>query len=216
MAAALLPPDRLRLEFLGPMGAARLVVAVDGTRMLALMPAARVYESDNAGPEALDRLLGLPLEPSQVVALLTGRPMCDPDISEEQVQTRMAATFERTVAWFSVSCPPGEIRYEARSRERGGVLRDASVREGISGARLLDVEYDEYGEGEGPRWPRRIRLHLARRGTTVELVASEGPAPGDVSPSMFTPLVPDGFEKRALLATLAGPGLLGLPSGPER
>ncbi len=216
MAAALLAPDRFRLEFLGPVGGPRLVVAVDGVRALALLPADRAYDSDQAQPEAMDRLLGLPLTPSQVIALLTGRPMCDPDVSEQQVHTRTAAAFARTLAWFAVTCPPDEIRYEARSRERGGTLRDATVREGVSGARLLDVDYDDYQEGLGPRWPRRIRLRLVRRDATVELIAIEGPAPGEVPPSMFAPSIPDGFEKRALLSTLGAPGFMGVPPAPER
>jgi len=142
--------------------------------------------------------------------------MCDPEISEQQVRTRMAVAFARTVAWFEIACPPDEIRYEARSAERGGMLKEASVREGIGGAMILAVEYDDHEEGQGPRWPRRIRLHLARKSTTVELVAVEGPSPGDVPADIFAPPVPEGFEKRALLASLAAPGLLGSTAGRDR
>ncbi len=216
MAAALLPPDRLRLEFFGPVGGPRLVVAVDGENAIAIQPAERSYAAGTADPKTLDRLLGLPLTPAQTIALLTGQPMCEPEVSEQQVQTKAAATFGRTVAWYEVSCPPGEIRYQARCAERGGILKEATVREGISGAMILEVEYDDHEEGRGPRWPRRIRLHLARKDAAVDLVVIEGPAASDIPPSTFAPPVPDGFEKRPLLASLPAPGLLGSTADRER
>ena len=216
MAAALLPPDRLRLEFSGPVGGPRLVVAVDGATVMAILPSERAYDSEPAGAAVLDRILGLPLAPAQLVALLTGQPMCDADKSEQQVQTKAAATFGRTLAWVEVTCPPDDIRYEGRSAERGGILKEASVREGISGAMILEVEYDDHEDGLGPRWPHRIRIRLPRRKATVELAALEGPVAGDMPGSLFSPPVPDGFEKRSLLASLSAPGLLGSTADRER
>ncbi len=216
MAVALMPPDRLRLEFFGPIGGPRLVVASDGASAIALLPADRAYESGRADPERLDRLLGLPLTPAELVALLTGRPMCSPEAAEQRMETKAAATFGRTLAWYEVHCPPGEIRYEARCQERGGALEQASVREGISGAMILEVEYDDHQEGLGPRWPRRIRLRFARQQANVELAAQEGPMASDVPESIFSPPVPDGFEQRALLDSPAAPGLLGSTAGRER
>jgi hypothetical protein len=216
LAVALLPPDRARLEFFAPVGGPRLVVAMDGQHAVALFPGERVYDAAAATPETLDRLLGLPLDPAQLVALITGRPMCRLEAARQQVQTRAAATFGRTIAWFEVSCPPGEIRYQALARERGGVLSAASIREGISGAMILDVEYDGYEEGLGPRWPRRIDLRLARRNATVTLHADEGPAASNLAPEMFAPPVPPGFERRLLGGSSSAPGLLGSTAERER
>lgn len=216
VAVALLPPDRLRLEFYGPIGGPRLVVASDGASLLALWPLERSYDRSDAVPAAMDRLIGLPLDGRQVVALLMGRPMCDPETTEHQVMTRPAATFGRTLSWYEVTCPPDSVRYQARCADRGGTLEGATIREGISGAMILEVEYGDHEEGLGPRWPRRIRLRMQRTGATVSLVALEGPEASDVPETIFAPPVPEGFEKRPLLATLAAPGLLGSTADGER
>ncbi|HXH27898.1 MAG TPA: hypothetical protein VNL37_02570 [Candidatus Polarisedimenticolia bacterium] len=209
MAVALLPPDRLRVEFYGPVGGPRLVVAVQDDRAVALLPSRKAYDSGSATPRTLDRLLGVPLDAAGLVDLLTGRPMCPPEAETQAVLTKPAATFGRTLAWYEVTCPPGDIRYRARCAERGGTLREATVQEGISGAMILAIEYEDHQEGRGPRWPRRMKIHLARRGTTVSLAAQEGPVPSDLPASIFSPPIPDGFERRPLLISLDQPGLLG-------
>jgi hypothetical protein len=209
MAAALAEPDHLRLEFFGPVGGARLVAAADGSNAVAILPGERVYDSGPADSATLDRILGLPLNGAQTIALLTGRPMCEADSSEQRVLTKAAAAFGRTVAWYEITCPPGEIRYQAHAAERGGILTAAAVREGISGDMILDVGYEDHEEGMGPRWPRRIRIRLARKNVTVDLIALEGPESSDVPASAFSLSIPEGFEKRPLLATLPGQGLLG-------
>jgi hypothetical protein len=209
MAVALLPPDRLRVEFYGPVGGPRLVVAVEGSRALALLPSRKAFDNGPATPATLDRLLGVPLDAEDLIALLTGRPMCSQQAAEQAVLSKPAVTFGRTLSWYEVTCPPGDIRYRARCAERGGVLREATVQEGISGAMILAVEYEDHQDGRGPRWPRRMRIRLARRGTTVSLSALEGPVPSDLPVSIFSPPVPGGFERRPLLVSLDEPGLLG-------
>jgi hypothetical protein len=209
LAVALLPPARFRLEFFGPAGGPRLIIASDGTDLTALLPGDRTYDREDPGPAAMDRLVGLPLDGGQFVSLLTGRPMCQPEVTEHQVMTKAAATFGRTLSWYEATCPPGEVRYQARSEDRGGVLRQATVREGISGAIILEVEYGDHEEGLGPRWPRRIQLKLAREHATVLLAALEGPGADEVPDAIFAPPIPDGFEKRPLSLSLPAPGLLG-------
>jgi hypothetical protein len=216
LAAALLPPDRLRLEVLGPVGGPRLVVAVDGRAALALLPAERAYDSGEATRETIDRLLGIPLLPAHLVALLMGRPMCRPEAAQQQMRTRAAAAFGRTVAWYEVTCPPGDIRYRALCKERGGALEAASVREGLSGDSILEVEYGDHGEGPGPRWPRRIEIRLTARSAALTLIADEGPAMSDVAPELFAPPVPEGFERRAIAESHSAPGLLGPSAERER
>ena len=216
MAVALLPPARLRLEFFGPVGGARLIVAADDTTATALLPHERAYDRAPATPETLGRLLGVPLDAEQLVALLTGRPLCRSDAVSQRIRTRAAATFGRTRAWYEVTCPPGEIRYEATCRERGGLLERATVREGISGAMILEVEYGDHVEGAGVRWPRRIRMNLVRRRATVQLTATEGPWARDVAEAIFTPPIPERFAKRPDLLSLTAPGLLGSIAERER
>ncbi len=209
MAVALMPPDRIRFEFLGPVGGPRLIVAADDGNATALLPAERVYERADGSPGSFERLLGLPLDAGGMIALLTGQPMCRAEAAEQVLHTRTAATFGRTPAWYEVVCPPGEIRYQARSQERGGVLQGATVREGTSGAMILEVEYGDHEEGQGPRWPHQIRLRLARRQTTVSLSVIDGPRASDPEASMFTPPVPSDFTPRADLLSIPVPGLLG-------
>ncbi|MFQ5876870.1 MAG: hypothetical protein ACE5JH_04135 [Acidobacteriota bacterium] len=216
MAAALAPPDGFRLEFFGPVGGPRLVVAARGVSAVALLPQERAFDVGEASAEALDRLLGVPLDTARLVALLTGRPMCRPESVEQHIRTRRAATFARTVAWFDITCPPGDVRYLGRCKERGGVVEGAVVRDGIGGDIILTVDYADYGEGPGPRWPRKIRLHLARRRTTVTLEAIDGPSAGDLPRAIFTPSIPEGFERRAILSSLPAPGLLGSTAVRER
>jgi hypothetical protein len=209
LAVALLPPDRLRLEFFGPVGAARAVLLADGASVLAALPGERAYDLQPASASGFERLLGLPLDAAGVVALLTGRPICPPETVEGRVMTRPAAAFGRSIAWFEVACPPNDIRYRAVAGERGGILREASIQQSIGGAMILRVEYDDHEAGLGPRWPRRLRLTLPREGAEVTLAAVEGPAPGDVPESLFAPAVPSGFEKRALRFSLSAAGLVG-------
>ncbi len=209
MAAVLVPPDRLRLEFFGPVGGAHLVVAASGGESIVLSPRERAWDRGPASAVGMERLIGVPLAPFDLVALLTGRPMCTETEASQTVRTRPAATFGRVHTWFDVSCPPGEIRYLARCRERGGLLETATVREGISGAMILEVEYGDHVEGSGQRWPKEIEIRVARRNTTVSLRAVDGPWAGPIQDSLFAPPVPEQFERRPLIASLTAPGLLG-------
>lgn len=213
MAVALRPPDRLRLEFFGPVGGARAVLLTDGTTTLVALPGERAYTLLPADADGFDRLLGLPVDAADLVALITGRPFCAGEAVEGQVRTRPAAAFGRTLDWFEIACPPNAVRYRAVAAERGGELREASVRETIGGAMILTVEYDDHEEGFGPRWPRRLRLTLHREGTAVTLAAVEGPEPGDAPDSLFAPAAPSGFEKRPLRLSLSAPGLVGSVAG---
>jgi hypothetical protein len=207
LAVSILPPDRVRLEFLAPGGAPWLVVAATAESTLALLPAERAYEKAESSAGALDRLLGVPLESSELIALLTARPMCAQDAVRMEVMTRPAATFGRTLSWYQVSCPPAEIRYQARCEDRGGALLSATVSEGISGAMILEADYGDYDKGLGPRWPRQVRLRLPGKGAVVQLSAVEGPWASDVPETIFTPEIPDGFEARTLSLFPEGPGL---------
>lgn len=207
LAVTLLPPDRLRLEFLGPVGGPRLVIAASRDETISLRPAERVYERAGSPARALDGILGVPLDAAGLVSLFMGRPMCPPEAVRVEVQTRPAATFGRTVSWYEVSCPPGEVRYQARCAERGGTLLSAVVREGITGAIILEVEYDDYERGLGPRWPRQIRVRLPRRQASVDLSAMEGPWARSVPEEIVSPAIPEGFRE---LAPGSSPDIQGL------
>ncbi len=81
MAVSIRPPDRLRLEFFGPVGGPRFVLAAVGARLVALDLAERAYEETEATAAAVERLLGLPVTPDQAISILTGQspgPLLDP------------------------------------------------------------------------------------------------------------------------------------------
>jgi hypothetical protein len=158
-------------------------------------------------------VLGVPLLPAELAALLLGAPMCSEGAARQQVRTKGAVAFGRTIAWCDVECPPGEIRYRARAQERGGSLLGATVQDGLSGDILLEVEYGDHEEGFGPRWPKRIVVKVPRRHSTLALQVMEGPAAGTLDPEVFAPVIPEGFH-RAPAPT--APGLLGSTAERER
>jgi hypothetical protein len=213
---ALVPPDRLRLEFLGPVGGPKAVVCMAGASAVAFLPSERAYDRGRTTSADRGRVFGLPLQTTDLIALLTGRPMCSAENAAHLVQTKAAVAFGRTSAWYEVTCPPGEIRYRARAEERGGVLEEATVREGISGAMILDVEYDGHEEGPGPGWPRHIRLRLRRESATVVLTALDGPWARDLPEGIFAPPVPEGFAERPLVFSFSAPGPVGSTAEAER
>ena len=64
-------PDALRLELPGPTGARLIAVARDG-RLTAVFPAERAVLQDVASSTTLRHLLGVELEPRDIMDLLTG------------------------------------------------------------------------------------------------------------------------------------------------
>jgi hypothetical protein len=78
VAAAVRPPDHLRLEILGPLGGPRLVIATDGREAIAIDPTGRRYDRAAATAESLARITGLPLDAAGLVAALQGRVTCAP------------------------------------------------------------------------------------------------------------------------------------------
>jgi len=216
MAAALAPPDHVRLEFFPPVGGARLIIASDGATTTALIPADRLYLRQPTTPESMEKLLGLPLQGNGVIALLTGQPMCAPEESEQQVRSGRPGTFGLRPSWYEIECPPESVRYLARSEERGADLQNATLREGLTGEMIVEIAYDDFVESAGARWPRQILMDIARGSTRVSLTATDGPAPGNLAGEIFLPPIPDGFAMQTSLSSLPAPGLLGPSAEQER
>ncbi|HKQ98995.1 MAG TPA: hypothetical protein VJV75_14060, partial [Candidatus Polarisedimenticolia bacterium] len=82
LAVAFRPPDRLRLEALGPAGGTRLVIATDGAEAVALLVSDRRFDRAPATPEGLARWTGLPLGATDLGALLQGKPPCGTSVRD--------------------------------------------------------------------------------------------------------------------------------------
>lgn len=216
MAAALAPPDSVRLEFFPPIGGARLIIASDGVTTTALMPADRIYVRQPTTAEGMEQLLGLPLVGGSLIALLTGQPMCSPEESEQFVRSGRPGTFGIRPSWYEIECPPAEFRYLARSEERGADLEEVTLKEGLSGEIIAEIEYDDFVDSAGARWPRQILMEITRGNTKVSLTATDGPAPGALAREIFAPSIPAGFEVQPRLSSLSAPGLLGPSAEQER
>jgi hypothetical protein len=106
------------------------------------------------------------------------------------------------------------VRYLALSEERGADVQKATLREGLSGAMIAEIAYDDFVESAGARWPRQILMEIARGSTTVSLTATDGPVPGIMAGEIFAPAIPAGFAMQPRLSSLSSPGLLG-PSAPQ-
>lgn len=198
MAAALRPPAQARLEFLGPVGGPRLVVATDGAQATAILPAERRYDLTPATPDAMHHLLGLPLDGARLIALLSGVPLC----------TLPAAPGVAAGAW-EATCPAGDIRFSGVAEGPGGPLLEAVLFDSRSGAILAKLEYGDRFALPGGRWPRDIRMNLPKENVAISLRALEGPLAASLSDDLFAPSIPESFERRAIFGRPEDPALFG-------
>jgi hypothetical protein len=194
LAAAVVPPDHLRLEVLGPAGGARLVLATEGGRATALLLAGRRYDVVPATSTALEAWTGLPLGPVALVALLRGRAPCG---------ARSGTADDGAGA---DPCAGLSFRPAAGDRAAGcsGTLEDHA------GAPVATIECagDEPGG-----WPERIRIDLPARGRSIDLRRTDGPTPALLQEALFAPDIPPGFERADLFAGAGDEPLL--DAGPE-
>jgi hypothetical protein len=189
LAAAVVPPDHLRLEVLGPAGGARLVLATEGRHATALLLSGRRYDVVPATPTALEAWTGLPLGPTALVALLRGHAPCAPT---------PGTTGDRT---SEDPCPDLRFLPAAGAATSGcsGTL------ENDGGAALASIEC----AGNGPDgWPEQIRVALPARGRSIELRRSDGPTPALLEEALFAPGIPPGFERADLFSGAGGASLL--------
>ena len=115
-------PDGLRIEVPGPAGP-RLVAVASGGRLVAAFPGERAVYAGEARAAQLEALLGVALEPSEVMDLLVGIP---------------SPRLKRYVAAWGPALPR---RIEATLPD-GGTLK-ATVEEPEVGAVLLDAVFAE-------------------------------------------------------------------------
>ena len=205
MAAAILPPASIRLEFFGPLGGPRLIVASDGVRATAILPGDRAYDQVDAAPEAMRRMIGLPLDGRGLRGLLAGTSIC-PGEAGPAVRPDPASPDSPN------GCALGDLKYEWSAAFQGGPLATArlSDRAGVS---IAGIDYGERPEDGPDPWPRTVRLSLADGVTVITLLLKEGPTADRLDPALFSPAVPADFERQPLFGSASVPALLGPGAG---
>ena len=127
-------PDALRLEIPGPSGA-RLVAVARGGRMWAVFPAERAVFSGPVSAAEFESLLGVALEPGEVMDVLVGRP-------PERVRDYEARWGEVVPRSIRAILPDGaRLRLEVKDPELGKDLPEAAFAEPPHpGYRVVDAE----------------------------------------------------------------------------
>jgi hypothetical protein len=132
----------LRIEALAPFGAPAFVLVAAGGESTLFLPREDRVLTGARVEEVLEALAGLPLGPSDLLAVLAGCVSFEPVVS---------AAFEPAPGWTDVRLSGGD---RAWLRESGGSLRVAAATR-----RDVAVEY----EWQGGRFPARVTISRGSR-----------------------------------------------------
>jgi hypothetical protein len=127
-------PDGLRIEVPGPAGP-RLVAVARGGRLVAVFPGERVVYAGEARASQLEALLGVALEPAEVMDLLVGVP-------SPRLRRYVAAWGPALPRRIEATLPDGgRLKVTVEDPETGRVLLDAAFAEPPhEGYRSVDAE----------------------------------------------------------------------------
>jgi hypothetical protein len=184
------PTARFVLELSTPVGALVLRAAHDGERIRIMIPRERVYLDEDATAATVERLLGLPLDPEHLVAVLVGRlsPPAFPARDGDEVPESGASI-----------------------ESRGG---DGRPRVGriVAGEEEIVVRYGPFVGAASGALPRSVDLSWtnAARPVEVQLKLRSARAGASRSVETFQLAVPERF-RRVRLAELEGDGPLLMP-----
>jgi hypothetical protein len=174
LAVALSRPGRFRLEFLGPVGGPRVIVASDGRNLQALFPPQRLFGEGAATSQEMEVVLGLPLTPDEFLGLLTGSPG---DAGME-------------------SNPRPGVRVTYIAGDWGGPSEAQVEVTGASGdVSRYRVQYLDPGDGPWGRHAREMRLQQGERVLTLRLKSASPELP---PAQAFQVEVPARFETVSL------------------
>ncbi len=195
LALAVQPPDRFRLEVIGPMGGPRLVLIADGSVVQASLPSKRVFARGPADSETFGVLTGLSVPPEVFLDLLLGFP--DPVDQSSILRADRGA-----VSQVSVSFEAGWT-----------IARSAEVLFGTTspmGSRC-QVTYGE--ETDGPWGLQAAELNLRKGEMSLSLRLKES-SRGRVKPGAFSLVVPKSFSELSLeRIAAAGTNLFAVEEG---
>jgi hypothetical protein len=165
-------PNRLRLETLSAFGALA-VVTVNGSEIAGLHPREGLFVRGKATKANLMRYTRIPLELSEITALLMGLPPVDPDTSWEISGNTMTRTFaaggKETISFDSnVKLP---VKWE---------------RSGPGGAGQLSALFADFSSAPPGLFPLRITFEARAEETRLEIRYREPEINVELAPDLFT------------------------------
>ena len=127
-------PDGLRIEVPGPAGP-RVVAVAHGGRLVAVFPAERAVYAGEASAARLEALLGVALEPAEVMDLLVGIP-------SPRLKRYAAAWGPALPRLIEATLPDGAtLKATVEAPEAGAAIADAAFAEPPhEGYRSVDAE----------------------------------------------------------------------------
>lgn len=197
---AALPPD-FRLDIFHPLSGATLMsMGVGEGRLQVVWPASGECLSAAATPDLMERLVGLPIPPEELLPLLTGYVYLD-----ARVELLSARHPPMQVAAGDGPAPGAEDRVLIQAVDPQGVTWEAellSQRHGLAlrgsrrdatGVELL-VEYPVWREQppeQGPGYPGRVKFSVPSRQFRLDLEVRDRVGVGPPRASLLPPLPPD-------------------------
>jgi hypothetical protein len=172
------PPDRFLLELSGKVGGPVLQAAHDGERLQVMIPRERVVVEGPGNADLVERLLGYPLEPGTLLAVLVGRVQPPPFPGSEDEDPGGDATGI-------------QVRRGSQGWPSGGSLP-------VPGDRPIEVRYGVFEPGGAPpgRLPSEILIEWSGRSRPLKarLTLRSSHPVSAASPEQFRLRVPDGFR----------------------
>jgi outer membrane lipoprotein-sorting protein len=187
--AGLAAPGRLRLEGTAPFGLPAFILVADGSTATLLLPRDNRVLRGESAPAILHALVGLDLGPTDLLAILTGCVVPDPQAVEGRAYS---------AGWAGVDLAGGATAYlqrDARQRWR--------IRAGLRPR--LRIEY-EWPSGAGPTMVRLQVAGEARPGSDLRVGLSQVELDVRLAPEVFAVTIPaDATPITLAELTLAGP-----------
>jgi hypothetical protein len=194
-AVVLALPDRARLETLGPLGTAALVVVLRGEVLLVHSLLEGTFASGAASPETLGRLTQVPLPPGVLLRLLAGLP---PLAVPERDPRLVIESRGDGVRVESVAGP----WWQRLWTRQAGVPVEAGELGGAAGV-VLRFRFADHRPIDGTRFPFAIHLEAVTTGARLDLTFSSVRLDEPIDAELFT-LAPPG-DGRTRVIGLDGP-----------
>jgi len=177
----------MRLELLSPFGPPLFIVVIREGRFTAYSVATRRYVRGRANSFNFSRVLGFPLEMEEVNRLirtdLTGNPEArwsplgyDPALNTYVVDLQVPEEAGKRRLWID---PARLVVVKAAHYDN-------------EGGTLLEADLEEYNPVDGILFPRRLVFTLPRKNTRLSLAYSQVTLNGNLDPSLFELVPPQG------------------------